>query len=235
MKLFSETFTIKKIPKVVWSSEDSFNLKPKPLTFIFLVFGLFLFGLGESLLITSGAGVGPYTVLALGISNLTDWSIGLSTLVISIFVLLLWIPLKQKPGMGTILNAFIIALTIEFSVYYLPYPEYYPMQVLQVVIGVLTIGLGSGFYLISNLGAGPRDGLMIGLQKISNLPIYSIRTAIEISVVVLGSICLLNNIDKLLGEVVGLGTVIFALGIGPSVALGLYLVNKFSMPVKKSN
>jgi len=128
-----------------------------------------LFGLGESLLITSGAGVGPYTVLALGLSNLTDWSIGLSTFVISIFVLLLWIPLKQKPGMGTILNAFIIALTIEFSVYYLPYPEYYPMQVLQVVIGVLTIGLGSGFYLISNLGAGPRDGLMIGLQKISNL------------------------------------------------------------------
>ncbi|MCS5591709.1 MAG: hypothetical protein NZ775_04225, partial [Gammaproteobacteria bacterium] len=103
------------------------------------------------------------------------------------------------------------------------------------VIGVLTIGLGSGFYLTSNLGAGPRDGLMIGLQKISNLPIYSIRTAIEISVVVLGSICLLNNIDKLLGEVVGLGTVIFALGIGPSVALGFYLVNKFSMPVKKSN
>jgi hypothetical protein len=235
MKLSSEIFSIKKIPNVVWSSEDSFNLKPKPLTFLFLVFGLFLFGLGESLLITSGAGVGPYTVLALGISNLTDWSIGLSTLVISIFVLLLWIPLKQKPGMGTILNAFIIALTIEFSVYYLPYPEYYPMQVLQVVIGVLTIGLGSGFYLISNLGAGPRDGLMIGLQKISNLPIYSIRTAIEISVVVLGSICLLNNIDKLLGEVVGLGTVIFALGIGPSVALGLYLVNKFSMPVKKSN
>ena len=235
MKLSSEIFSIKKIPNVVWSSEDSFNLKPKPLTFLFLVFGLFLFGLGESLLITSGAGVGPYTVLALGISNLTDWSIGLSTLVISIFVLLLWIPLKQKPGMGTILNAFIIALTIEFSVYYLPYPEYYPMQVLQVVIGVLTRGLGSGFYLISNLGAGPRDGLMIGLQKISNLPIYSIRTAIEISVVVLGSICLLNNIDKLLGEVVGLGTVIFALGIGPSVALGLYLVNKFSMPVKKSN
>jgi len=235
MKLSSEIFSIKKIPNVVWSSEDSFNLKPKPLTFLFLVFGLFLFGLGESLLITSGAGVGPYTVLALGISNLTDWSIGLSTLVISIFVLLLWIPLKQKPGMGTILNAFIIALTIEFSVYYLPYPKYYPMQVLQVVIGVLTIGLGSGFYLISNLGAGPRDGLMIGLQKISNLPIYSIRTAIEISVVVLGSICLLNNIDKLLGEVVGLGTVIFALGIGPSVALGFYLVNKFSMPVKKSN
>ena len=228
MKFSKEVFTIKQIPKVVWSSEDSFNLKPKPLTFICLVFGLFLFGLGESLLITSGAGVGPYTVLAQGISNLTDWSIGLSTFVISIFVLLLWIPLKQKPGMGTILNAFIIALTIEFSVYYLPYPESYPLQVLQVVIGVLTIGLGSGFYLISNLGAGPRDGLMIGLQRISNMPIYSIRTTIEISVVIIGSLCLLNNIDKLLGEVVGLGTALFALGIGPSVALGITLVGKLS-------
>tara|TARA_B110000967_G_scaffold106265_1_gene108972 strand:+ start:427 stop:1122 length:696 start_codon:yes stop_codon:yes gene_type:complete len=228
MKFSKEVFTIKKIPQVSWSSKDSFNLKPKPITFTFLVFGLFLFGLGESLLITSGAGVGPYTVLALGIQNLTGWSIGFSTFVISIFVLILWIPLKQKPGMGTILNAFIIALTIEFSVYYLPYPEYYPLQVLQVVIGVLTIGLGSGFYLISNLGAGPRDGLMIGLQRISNMPIYSIRTTIEISVVIIGSLCLLNNVSKLLGEVLGLGTAIFALGIGPAVALGITLVGKLS-------
>ena len=219
MKLFSLALSIKKIPKVTWSSEDAFNLKPKPLTLIFLVFGLFLFGLGESLLITSGAGVGPYTVLAQGISNLTGWSIGLSTFVISIFVLLMWIPLKQKPGMGTILNAFIIALTIEFSVYYLPYPETYPMQILQVVVGVLIIGIGSGFYLIANLGAGPRDGLMIGLQKKTNLPIYSIRTIIEVSVVIVG---------WLMGGVVGLGTAIFAFGIGPSVALGLSMVGKAS-------
>ena len=219
MKFFSLAFSIKTIPKVTWSSEDAFNLKPKPLTLIFLVFGLFLFGLGESLLITSGAGVGPYTVLAQGISNLTGWSIGLSTFVISIFVLLMWIPLKQKPGMGTILNAFIIALTIEFSVYYLPYPETYPMQILQVVVGVLIIGIGSGFYLIANLGAGPRDGLMIGLQKKTNLPIYSIRTIIEVSVVIVG---------WLMGGVVGLGTAIFAFGIGPSVALGLSMVGKAS-------
>ena len=219
MKLFSLALSIKKIPKVTWSSEDAFNLKPKPLTLILLVFGLFLFGLGESLLITSGAGVGPYTVLAQGISNLSGWSIGLSTFVISIIVLLMWIPLKQKPGMGTILNAFIIALTIEFSVYYLPYPETYPMQILQVVVGVLIIGIGSGFYLIANLGAGPRDGLMIGLQKKTNLPIYSIRTIIEVSVVIVG---------WLMGGVVGLGTAIFAFGIGPSVALGLSMVGKAS-------
>lgn len=222
MKLFSLAFSIKKIPKVTWSSEDTFNLKPKPLTLILLVFGLFLFGLGESLLITSGAGVGPYTVLAQGVVNHTDWSIGLSTFVISIFVLLMWIPLKQKPGMGTILNAFIIALTIEFSVFYLPYPETYPMQILQVVVGVLIIGIGSGFYLIANLGAGPRDGLMIGLQKKTNLPIYSIRTIIEVSVVIVG---------WLMGGVVGLGTAIFAFGIGPSVALGLSIVGKASKTI----
>ena len=222
MKLFSLAFSIKKIPKATWSSEDTFNLKPKPLTLLLLVFGLFLFGLGESLLITSGAGVGPYTVLAQGISNHTGWSIGLSTFVISIFVLLMWIPLKQKPGMGTILNAFIIALTIEFSVYYLPYPETYPMQILQVVVGVLIIGIGSGFYLIANLGAGPRDGLMIGLQKKTNLPIYSIRTIIEVSVVIVG---------WLMGGIVGLGTAIFAFGIGPSVALGLSMVGKTSKTI----
>ena len=222
MKLFSLALSIKKIPKVTWSSEDAFNLKPKPLTLILLVFGLFLFGLGESLLITSGAGVGPYTVLAQGISNLSGWSIGLSTFVISIIVLLMWIPLKQKPGIGTILNAFIIALTIEFSVYYLPYPETYPMQILQVVVGVLIIGIGSGFYLIANLGAGPRDGLMIGLQKKTNLPIYSIRTIIEVSVVIVG---------WLMGGVVGLGTAIFAFGIGPSVALGLSMVGKSSKKI----
>ena len=219
MKFFSLALSIKKIPKVTWSSEDAFNLKPKPLTLIFLVFGLFLFGLGESLLITSSAGVGPYTVLAQGISNLSGWSIGLSTFVSSIFVLLMWIPLKQKPGMGTILNAFIIALTLEFSIYYLPYPETYPMQILQVVVGVLIIGIGSGFYLIANLGAGPRDGLMIGLQKKTNLPIYSIRTIIEVSVVIVGWI---------MGGVVGLGTAIFAFGVGPSVALGLSIVGKAS-------
>jgi len=222
MKLFSLALSIKKIPKVTWSSEDAFNLKPKPLTLIFLVFGLFLFGLGESLLITSSAGVTPYTVLAQGISNHLGWSIGLSTFVISIFVLLMWIPLKQKPGMGTILNAFIIAITIEFSIDYLPYPETYPMQILQVVVGVLIIGIGSGFYLIANLGAGPRDGLMIGLQKKTNLPIYTIRTIIEVSVVIVG---------WLMGGVVGLGTAIFAFGIGPSVALGLSIIGKSSKTI----
>ena len=114
MKLFSETFTIKKIPKVVWSSEDSFNLKPKPLTFIFLVFGLFLFGLGEALLISSGIGVSPWTVFAQGVKNITGWSIGFATFIISIFVMILWVPLRQMPGFGTIMNIIIIPERTDF-------------------------------------------------------------------------------------------------------------------------
>jgi uncharacterized membrane protein YczE len=217
MKLISDTFTIKKIPKVLWSSDDSFNLKPKPLTFIFLVFGLFLFGLGESLLITSGAGVGPYTVLAQGISNLTNWSLGLSTFVISIFVLMLWIPLKQKPGMGTILNAVIIALMIDLCIKFVPTPSNYINQLILAIVSVIIVGIGGGIYLVSNLGAGPRDGLMIGLQKISNFPIALVRAILEISVV---------SIGWYLGGTVGIGTLLFAFGIGPCVALGLFLVDK---------
>jgi len=224
MKLFRLLFSIKKVPQVSWSSDDPFNLKPRALTFIFLVFGLFLFGLGESFLIASGAGTAPWTVLAQGVSQHTSFSIGFSTFLISVMVLLVWIPLKQKPGMGTILNAIILAIVIDVSLPYLPNPDNYTFKIIQVVIGVVIVGIGSGFYLVANLGAGPRDGLMIGLQKKTNLPIVSIRTILETSAVAVG---------WLMGGVVGLGTAIFAFGIGPAVALGLYLVGKIAKPLAK--
>jgi len=215
MKIFTFLFSAKQVPTTYWSAKQPLTLRPKPLTLLFLIFGLLLFGLGESILIASGAGVSPWTVLAQGVSNYTNWSIGLCTFALSFLVLLVWVPLKQKPGIGTILNALIIALAIELSLPHLPQPSTDFMQIQQVVVGVVLVGLGSGFYLIANLGAGPRDGLMVGLQKISNYPISQVRTAIEISVVVIG---------WLMGGVVGLGTIIFALGIGPSVSLGFYLV-----------
>ncbi len=224
MKLFNLLFSIKKVPQVSWSSNDPFNLKPKLLTFIFLVFGLFLFGLGESFLIASGAGTAPWTVLAQGLSQHTNFSIGFSTFLISVMVLLIWIPLKQKPGMGTILNAIILAIVIDASLPYLPNPNSYTFKIIQVIIGVVIVGLGSGFYLAANLGAGPRDGLMIGLQNKTNLPILSIRTILETSAVTIG---------WLMGGIVGLGTLIFAFGIGPAVALGLYLVGKVSKPLQQ--
>ena len=170
------------------------------------------------MLIAANAGVSPWTVLAQGISVKTGYSIGITTFIVSIGVLCLWIPLKQKPGIGTILNTIIISIILDVSLPYLPTPESFFLQILQVIIGVLIVGLGSGFYLIANLGPGPRDGLMTGLQKTTNLPIALIRTMIEISAVVFG---------WYLGGVVGIGTIIFALGIGPFVSAGLFFVSRF--------
>ena len=208
---------IKKIPKVNWSSEKPLNFKPKFSTFFFLCFGLSLFGLGEGLLIVSFTGASPWSVLAQGISLNVNLSIGTITLLISIVVLLLWIPLRQKPGMGTILNALIIAIMIDLCIKYVPTPSNYLYQLILAVISVIMVGVGGGIYLVSNLGAGPRDGLMIGLQKITNFPIAVVRATLEISVV---------SIGWYLGGTVGVGTLLFAFGIGPCVALGLFLVDK---------
>ena len=208
---------IKKIPKVYWSSEKPLNLKPKYSSLFFLILGLTIFGLGEGLLIVSAAGASPWSVLAQGISINVNLSIGLITFLISFTVLILWIPLKQKPGIGTILNAFIIAIMIDLCIKYVPTPSNYFHQLLLAIISVIMVGIGGGIYLVSNLGAGPRDGLMIGLQKLTNFPIAVVRATLEISVV---------SIGWYLGGTVGIGTLLFAFGIGPCVALGLYLVDK---------
>ncbi|MDC3349517.1 hypothetical protein OAV75_00960 [Candidatus Pelagibacter ubique] len=208
---------IKNIPMVYWSSEKPLNLKPKISTFFFLCLGLVLFGLGEGLLIVSFAGASPWSILAQGIALNVDLSIGIITVLISIGVLFLWLPLKQKPGIGTILNAIIIGLMIDVCIKFIPTPENYLNQLILATIAVLTVGLGGGIYLVANLGAGPRDGLMVGLQKKTNLPIATVRAFLEITVM---------SIGWYLGGTVGVGTLLFAFGIGPSVALGLYLVGK---------
>ena len=209
--------SIKKIPRTNWSSKYPFNFKPKISTFFFLCFGLTLFGLGEGLLIVSLSGASPWSVLAQGISLNVNYSIGVITFIISVIVLIMWIPLKQKPGIGTILNALIIAGMIDLCINFVPSPESYTSQIILAIVAVLTVGIGGGIYLVANLGPGPRDGLMIGLQKVSNLPIATVRAFIEISVVSFG---------WYLGGTVGIGTLLFAFGIGPAVALGLYLVDK---------
>ena len=208
---------IKKVPKVNWSSKKPYNFKPKFLTLFFCCFGLMLFGLGEGLLIVSFTGASPWSVLAQGLSLNVNLSIGMLTFLISVTVLILWIPLGQKPGMATILNAIIIALMIDLCIKFIPTPSSYINQLILAVISVITVGIGGGIYLVSNLGAGPRDGLMIGLQKVTNFPIAAVRATLEISVV---------SIGWYLGGTVGVGTLLFAFGIGPCVALGLYLVNK---------
>ena len=177
---------IKKIPRVSGSSDKPYNFKPKFSTIFFLCFGLMLFGLGEGLLIVSFTGASPWSVLAQGISLKVNLTIGTITLLVSIAVLILWIPLGQKPGMGTIFNALIIALMIDLCIKFVPTPSNYIYQLILAVISVITVGIGGGIYLVSNLGAGPRDGLMIGLQKITNLPVATVRAFLEISVVSMG-------------------------------------------------
>jgi uncharacterized membrane protein YczE len=209
--------SIKKVPKVSWSSSKPFNLKPKVSTLFFLCFGLTLFGLGEGLLIISLTGASPWTVLAQGISLNLGFSIGIITLILSIAVLFFWIFLNQKPGIGTILNALIIALMIDLCIKLVPNPENFVSQISLAFMAVFLVGLGGGIYLVANLGPGPRDGLMVGLQQKTNLPVAFVRLSLEITVV---------SIGWYLGGTVGIGTLLFAFGIGPAVALGLFIVKK---------
>ena len=210
--------TLKKIPELHWSSEYEYNLKPKKITLFYLIFGLILFGIGEALLITANIGVSPWFVLHQGMSFKTGYSIGLTTFIVSIIVLLFWFPLKQKPGIGTILNAILISVVIDLSLFILPYPKIFIFKLLQVVMGIFIIGIGSGFYLIANLGPGPRDGLMTGINKMTKYSLSLIRMILELTAVILGFF---------LGGIFGVGTIIYALLVGVSVSFGLFLVGKF--------
>ena len=218
MNLLIQILKIKKIPDLSWSSNDPFNFKPKFNTFTYLVLGLILFGIGETLLITANQGVSPWTVLAQGLSFQFNLSIGVTTFIVSIIVLFFWYPLKQKPGLGTLLNVILISIVIDLSTPILPYPKTLFYQIIQSVFAVLIVGIGSGFYLTANLGPGPRDGLMTGLQKLTDKPIALIRTILEVSAVLIGFY---------FGGVVGIGTLLFAFGIGPAVSLGIFIVMKF--------
>ena len=209
--------SIKNIPKVYWSSDKSFNSKPKFSTSFYLILGLIIFGFGEGLLILSNTGNSPWSVLAEGISKNSKLSIGAATFLTSVSVLFLWIFLRQKPGLGTIFNIIIISGMIDVTLYFFDPPSSNILKYLLAIFSVMLVGIGSGIYLVANLGPGPRDGLMTGLTKITNLPIALVRASLEISVVIIG---------WYLGGTVGVGTLIFAFGIGPCVAFGLFIVNK---------
>ena len=205
---------VKTVPTLFWSSPVVFTVRPPAVSAVFLIIGLMLFGLGESFLVAAGIGVSPWTVFAQGLMVQTGWSIGTATAVLSFAVLALWIPLRQSPGIGTVANAIIIALVLEFAVPLLPVVDAFAGKLAYSVAGILVTGIGGAIYLIANLGPGPRDGLMTGLQRVTQFPIAHVRSAIEVSVVVLG---------VLLGGTFGIGTILFAFGIGPAMALGLHL------------
>mgnify|MGYP006140626613 FL=1 len=208
---------IKNIPKLSWSSKSPSNFKPSLKTLIYLCLGLVFFGFGEGLLIVSGVGASPWNVLHQGVAISLGLSVGTIAFLVSFLVLLLWYFLDQKIGMGTIINFIIIAIMIDVTIFYFNKPNEILSQLFMVTAGILIIGFGTAMYLIANLGAGPRDGLMTGLQKKTNAPIALVRVCIEIIVVIAG---------WLLGGIVGIGTLFFALGIGPAVALWLYLFSK---------
>ena len=213
---------IKNIPRLSWSSRSPTNFKPSLKTLFYLCLGLVFFGFGEGLLIVSGIGASPWNVLHQGIAVNLDLSVGTVAFLVSFLVLLLWFFLEQKIGMGTIINFIIIAIMIDITMFFFNKPDVFFSQFLMIVVGILIIGLGTAMYLIANLGAGPRDGLMTGLQKKTKAPIALVRGCIEIVVVFFG---------WLLGGIAGIGTLFFAFGIGPAIALALFFFSK----IRKKN
>ena len=202
------------IPLTRWRSEGS-RWRTGPWTFIVLILGLWLFGTGEAMLVDSGLGNAPWTVFAQGISVRSGIPIGVATFLTSVTVLLLWIPLREKPGLGTIANAIVIATALQVMILVLPTPTAFGWRLLQLAVGILLVGIGSGLYLTTNLGPGPRDGLMTGIHQRTGIAVTPIRLSIEVVVLVIGWI---------LGGTVGIGTLAFALLIGPSVGYGLRFV-----------
>ena len=154
-----------KVPKTVWSSEHPFNFKPKLSTLLALVSGLWIFGTGEAILIGAEIGVSPWTVLAQGIAEQTQFTVGLSTFIVGVLVLFLWVPLREIPGIGTVSNIILISLSIDVMGPYIPVQTNILPQVIQALVGVILVAIGSAFYLTANLGPGPRDGWMTGIQK----------------------------------------------------------------------
>lgn len=203
------------IPKVAWTAEHPWDLEVKRV--LILSIGLVVFGIGDAFLIASGLGNAPWSVLAQGMARTFDSSIGLMTFIIGLLVLTLWLPLRRRVGFGTLLNIVLISLSIDVTLRYLPESEYIAIEVLYLLSGVILVGLGSALYLTCGLGAGPRDGLMTGLHERTGVRIGRIRLAIEATVLLLG---------YSLGGTVGLGTAVFALLIGQSVAIWIGVVSR---------
>ena len=189
--------------------------RPGPVRLAILLAGLWLFGTGEACIVVAELGNSPWTVLAQGVSLQTPLGIGAATILISILVLSAWIPLRQRPGLGTILNAIVIGVALGVMVEVLPADPPDAVSWLLVVAGIASVAVGGGVYLGARLGPGPRDGLMTGLHARTGRSLRLVRTMIEISALALGFV---------LGGTVGIGTVAFALLIGPGVHAVFYAV-----------
>lgn len=176
-----------------------------------LLSGLVLFGVGLALLVQAHLGLDPWTVFTQGLAQLTGFTLGETTVASSLLLLLLWIPLRERPGLGTIANALVVGPVLDLGIGLLPEPRFLVVRVGFVLLAIAVVAVGTGLYVGAGWGPGPRDGLMTGLAR-RGMPVFLARMSIEGTVLVVG---------WLLGGTVGLATVIFALTIGPLVARSL--------------
>jgi uncharacterized membrane protein YczE len=195
--------------------------RPTPRQLAQVLVGLWLFGVGEALVVASELGNSPWTVLAEGVSLHSPLSIGAATFAIGVVVLLCWIPLRTRPGLGTILNAIVIGVSIDVTLSILPPETALPVRWGSVFAGIACVGAGSGLYLTAALGPGPRDGIMTGLSRLYGWPLAGVRACIELTAVTLG---------VLLGGRAGIGSLLFALLVGPAVGLGVRVVGPRPAP-----
>jgi uncharacterized protein len=197
-----------------WSADGPRSFRPRLRSFVVLIVGLWLFGVGEAALVNASLGNTPWTVLAEGIADHSRLDIGGATILVSIVVLLGWIPLRQLPGLGTIANVVVIGVALDVMRRVLPDPSSIPARTLEAAAGILIIGVGSALYLTANLGPGPRDGWMTGLHRRLGYPIATVRATIEVTVLLIG---------LALGGTVGVATFAFALLVGYCLAATLQL------------
>jgi len=177
-----------------------------PYRYAQLLIGLFLYGIGIALIVRGEIGVAPWDVLTQGIDKATGWGFGVITILTSAVVLLLWIPIRQKPGIGTILNAILVGLAADVGLWLVPAGQGLALRILFFAAGLLVLALATGLYIGAHFGPGPRDGLMTGLHRRTGWNIWVVRTGLESIVLLIG---------WALGGNVGVGTVLFAVLIGP--------------------
>lgn len=207
-RLLSHLKPHRTVPTVPWTAQGRWDLSFKRVAILF--FGLAVFGLGDGLIIQSGLGNAPWSVLAQGISLKSGLSIGTSTLIIGALVLSLWIPLRERPGFGTLSNILIISLFIEIGTNIFPLQEGVVLGLIFTITGIAMVGIGSALYITCGLGPGPRDGAMTGLHQRTGVRVGRVRLGLEVVVSIAGAA---------LGGTLGLGTLLFALLIGQSVAI----------------
>lgn len=207
----------KTIPQTPWRAEHRWQLSPTRVAILF--FGLAIFGLGDSLLVQGNVGNAPWTVFAQGLSLKTGFPLGISTFLISVVVLLIWIPLKEKPGFGTLSNILLIATFIQIGISIFPLQNSLAMGVAFDLLGIILVGIGSSLYITCGLGPGPRDGAMTGIHQATGIRVGRVRLGIELTVLIVG---------WLMGGTVGVGTLLFALLIGESIAISLGVVARLT-------